>query len=62
IGGPTDPANRVTLAGFTALGEIRKRVTPRVILRGTAGYQSDDLTQNQTRRSLFVTFGAEYYY
>ena len=62
IGGPTDPAQRVTLAGFTALGEIRKRVTARVILKGTAGYRSDDLTADRTRKSFFVTFGAEYYF
>ena len=62
VGGPIDPSRRVTLSGFRFVGEIRKRITPQVILRGNAGYREDDLTQDRTRRSVFITFGAEYHF
>ena len=61
-GGPTDPSQRVTLAGFKLLGEIRKRISATVILKGAAGFRSDDLTADRTRRSFVFTFGAEYYF
>jgi len=62
VGGPTDPSQRITLGAFSLIGEVRKRITPRVILKANAGYRRDDLTQDRTRASIVLTFGAQYHF
>jgi tetratricopeptide (TPR) repeat protein len=61
-GGPTDPSQRVTLGAFSLIGEFRKRITPRVIIRTNAGYSRDDLTQDRTRARIVLTVGAQYHF
>ena len=62
VGGPIDADQRVQTDGFRVSGELRKRITNTVILRGTLGYRSQELVRDATRKSWFLVFGVEKYW